>query len=196
MARVVHYEGFSPYPDTAAIRDKLTRDSFYFWGEADILSNMTQGHLDLANTRNIFELEWEVGWDNVPDTAWETTILSARYFNCFFRLIAGMNTEGTLTTGPLDFYIESNRGVIGFIYKLPLNIDTTAWADTDGGARIKAAKSIPLTPRLHLGGEVEYDTHDDWEGRVHLDYMMSRSASVIGQWHSEYGWGAGLRWRF
>ena len=95
MARVVHYERFSPYPDTAAIRHKLYRDPFYFWGTADVLTNMAQGSLELANTQNIFHLEWEAGWAHVPDTEWETTFLYQRYFNRFFRLIAGVNTEGS-----------------------------------------------------------------------------------------------------
>ena len=193
MARLVHYERFSPYPDTAAVRHKLYRDPFFFWGTSDIMSNMTQGSFELSNTRNIFNLEWEAGWAQVPGTEWETTFLYERYFNRFFRLIAGVNTEGTLTTDPFDYDIESNRGVFGLMYKLPLNIDATAWVDTDGGARVKLAKSIPLAPRLDLGGEVEYDTHDDWEGRVHLDYTLSKNAAVIGQWHSDYGWGVGLR---
>lgn len=137
MARVVHYEGFEPYPDTAAVRHKLSRDPFFFWSTTDIMSNMTQGYLELSNTQNIFNLEWEAGWNNVPDTEWETTFLYERYFNRFIRLIAGVNTEGTLTTDPFDYDIESNRGVFGLMYKLPLNIDATAWVDTDGGARVK-----------------------------------------------------------
>ncbi len=56
----------------------------------------------------------------------------------------------------------------------------------------EAVKSIPLAPRLDLGGEVEYDTHDYWEGRVQLDYMLTRNAAVIRQWHSDYGWSVGL----
>ena len=171
-------------------------DPLFVWGTADIMSNMTQGYLELSNTQNILNLEWEAGWANVPDTEWETTFLYERYFNRFFRLIAGVNTEGTVTTGPLEFDVESNRGVFGFMYKLPLNVDTTAWADTDGGARVKAAKSIPLTPRLHLGGELEFDTHDGWKGRVHLDYMLHKNAAIISQWHSDYGWGVGWRVRF
>jgi CopA family copper-resistance protein len=196
MARVVHYQDFSPSPDTAAVRHKLYRDPFYLWGTADIMSNMTQGYLELSNARNIFNLEWQAGWGNVPDTGWDTTLLYERYCNRFSRLFAGVNMEGTLMTDPLEFDIESNRAVFGLMYKLPLNIDTTAWVDTDGGARLKAAKSIPLTPRLHFGGEAQYDTHDYWEGRVHLDYMLGKHASIIGQWHSDYGWGAGLRVRF
>jgi hypothetical protein len=61
---------------------------------------------------------------------------------------------------------------------------------------VRLSKDIPLTPRLSLGGEVRYDTHDQWEERVHLDYMVIKNASILGQWHSKYGWGAGLRIRF
>jgi hypothetical protein len=132
----------------------------------------------------------------VPDTEVETTILYERYFNRFFRLIGGLNANGSITTDPLEYDTDSNRGVFGLMYRLPLNIDSTVWVDTDGGARVKLAKGIPLAPRLDLGGEVEYDTHDYWEGRVHLDYMLNKNAAVIGQWHSDYGWGAGLRVRF
>lgn len=196
MARVVHYQGFEPYPDTAAVRHKLYRDPFYFWGTADVLTNMTQGYFEISNTRNIFNLEWEAGWANVPDTEIETTFLYERYFNRFFRLFTGVDTSGTIKDGSLDYDGESNRGVFGLMYKLPLNVDMDAWVDTDGGARVRLSKDIPLTPRLSLGGEVRYDTHDKWEERVHVDYMISKNASVLGQWHSDYGWGVGVRVRF
>ncbi len=196
MARVVHYERFSPYPDTAAVRRKLYRDPFFFWGTADVLTNMTQGYVELSNTQNIFNLEWEAGWNNVPDTEIETTFLYERYFNRFFRLFGGVDTNGTIADGSLHYDGDSNRGVFGLMYKLPLNIDMDAWVDTDGGARVRVMKNIPLTPRLMLGGEVRYDTHDYWEERVHLDYMLNKNASILGQWHSDYGWGVGLRLRF
>jgi CopA family copper-resistance protein len=196
MARLVHYEGFEPYPDTAAVRHRLYRDPFYFWGTADVLSTKTQGYLEFSNALNIFNLEWEAGWAHVSGTEVETTLLYERYFNRFFRLIAGVDTRGTITTSPLHYEDESERGVFGFMYRLPLNIDFDAWVDTDGGARFRIAKDIALTPRLSLGGEVRYDTHDDWEERVHLDYMLSREVSVLGQWHSDYGWGVGMRVRF
>ncbi|MEO7300557.1 MAG: multicopper oxidase domain-containing protein [Verrucomicrobiota bacterium] len=196
MARVVHYQDFTPDPATAAVRGKLYRDPYYFSGTADLMNNMTQGYLEYANTRNIFNLEWEAGWNNVPDTEVETTILYERYFNRFLRLIGGLDANGSITTNPLDYDSESNRGVFGLMYKLPLNIDSTVWVDTDGGARIRLAKNIQLTPRLMIGGEVRYDTHDSWEERVHLDYALHKNVSVISQWHSTYGWGIGVRARF
>lgn len=196
MARVVHYQGFYPAPDTASLRHKLYYDPWYFWGVADGLSNMTQGYLQYSNTRHIFNLEWEAGWARVPGTEWETTALYQRYFNRFFRVIAGLNTEGTLHGDSFDNNLRSNRGVFGLMYRLPLNLWLTAWADTDRGARLRLAHNILLTPRLMLGTEVEYDTHDLWEARMSLAYTLSRSTSVIGQWHSDYGWGLGLRVRF
>lgn len=196
MARVVHYEGFEPYPDTQAVRYKLYEDPFYFWGTADVLSNMTQGYIQLSNTANIFNLEWEAGWHDVPDTEVENTFLYERYFNRFFRLLAGADLNGKIKTDPFGYTSDSNRGVFGLMYRLPLNFDSMVWVDTDGGARFRIAKDIPLTPRLILGGEVRYDTHELWEERVHLDYMLSKNASILGQWHSTYGWGVGLRVRF
>ena len=196
MARVVHYEGFEPYPDIAAVRYKLYQDPFYFWGTADVLSNMAQGYIQLSNALNIFNLEWEAGWHDVPDTEVENTVLYERYFNRFFRLLAGADLNGTIKTDPFGYTSDSNRGVFGLMYRLPLNFDSMVWVDTDGGARFRIGKDIPLTPRLILGGEVRYDTHELWEERVHLDYMLSKNASILGQWHSTYGWGVGLRVRF
>ena len=53
-----------------------------------------------------------------------------------------------------------------------------------------------LTPRWSLGGETQYDSHEDWEGSAHLSYLVNRHFSIIGQWHSEYGVGAGVQIRF
>ena len=68
--------------------------------------------------------------------------------------------------------------------------------DTDGEARFMLKKELELTPRLGLHGEVEYDTHEAWEGAVSLDYMLNRHLSIKGKWHSDFGFGGGLHIRF
>jgi hypothetical protein len=158
MARVVHYEGFTLDPQLAEVRPKLYKDSWYFWGQADVLSNMTEGFLMLSNTRNILTAEWEVGWQEVDDTEWEGIFTYDRYIN----------------------------GVFGFRYLLPLHLESRVWIDTDGGGRFNFGKSFELTPRLALLGEAEYDTHDNWEGSAGLSYMVHKYFSLVGQWHSEY----------
>jgi hypothetical protein len=190
MARLIHYDGYQPDPETAAVQSKLFKESWYFWGQADVLSNMTEGVLTLSDTRNIFQAYWEVGWQEVDKTDWEALLTYDRYFNRFFRILAGIDFlgEGSST--------EETRGVVGLRYLLPFNLETTAWVDTDGGARVQAEKEFTLTPRLHLIGEVEYDSHDKWEGKAGLSYVVTENFSLLGQWHSEFGWGGGLQVRF
>lgn len=190
MARVVHYEDYTPNPTLAAVRPNLYRDSWYFWGQTDALSSMTQGFLTFSNTRNIFTAEWEMGWQKVDDTEWEAILIWDRYFNRFFTVFVGANLLGERDD------LDEARAVAGFRYLLPLNFESRLWVDTDGGARIALEKEFELTPRIALYGEAEYDTHDQWEGMVGISYTVSKRLSLIGQWHSDFGLGAGLRIRF
>jgi hypothetical protein len=190
MAQVVHYEGYTLNPQLAAVRHYLYRDIWYFWGQANIFSNMTEGFLTLSNTRNILTAEWEVGWQRVDETEWETILTYDHYINRFFTIFAG-----------IDFFGEGNgfddgRGVFGFRYLLPFNIESRAWVDTDGGARLNFGKVFQMTPRIALFGEAEYDTHDHWEGRTGISYTVNKSISLVLQWHADYSLGGGFRIRF
>lgn len=190
MARVVHYEGFTLNPALAAVRPRLYRDSWYFLGQADVLSNMTQGFLTASNIRSIITFQWEAGWQKVSSTDWETILTYDRYFNRFFTLFAGADLFGE------GGKIDDARGVFGLRYLLPLNIESQAWVDTDSGVRVNLGKVFQLTPRISLIGEAQYDTHDLWEGRAGFSCILSKTFSLLVQWHSEYGWGGGLRIRF
>jgi FtsP/CotA-like multicopper oxidase with cupredoxin domain len=190
MTRVVHYEGFTIAPKLAAVRPNLYKDSWYFWGQADVLSNMTEGVLTLSSIRNILTAEVEVGWQEVDDTEWEKIFTYGRYINRFFTIFAGADLLGE------GDELDETRGVFGFRYLLPLNLESRMWVDTDGGARVTIAKEFQLTPRLALFGEAQYDTHDLWEGQSGLSYTINKNVSLTGQWHSEYGWGGGLQIRF
>lgn len=190
MARVVEYEDFAVDSELAAIRPNLYTESWYSRGEADILSNMTEGYLTLASTRNILTAEWEAGWQEVDDAEWEGTFTWGRYLNRFFRVLAGANLEG------IEGGSEEARGVLGLQYLLPFMLESRLWIDTDGGARASVEKTLELTPRFHLAGEAQYDTHHYWEGSVALSWLVGKNFSVQGRWHSEYGFGGGLQIRF
>lgn len=187
MARLVHYEGYSPDLTVAAIRHKLYHDPWYFLGKADLLSNMTEGFLMISNTRNIVTGRWEAGWQKVDEPDWEGILTWDRYINGFFSAFAGADFQGTGDA------VDDVRGVLGLRYLLPLNLDMRAWLDTDGGGRVSFEKSFHLTPRLGLYVEAEYDTHDQWEGKTGLSYILSKNVSLLLQWHSEFGWGGGLK---
>jgi FtsP/CotA-like multicopper oxidase with cupredoxin domain len=187
MARVVHYDGYILNPQLAEVRPRLFRDSWYFWAQADALSSMTQGFLTASNTRNILTAEWEVGWQKVDDTEWEAIFSWDRYFNRFFTVFIGADLLGEGDD------LDEVRGIAGIRYLLPLNIESRIWADSDGGARVSLGKEFELTPRIALHGEAQYDTHYQWEGIVGLSYSVNKKLSLIGQWHSEFGLGGGVR---
>jgi hypothetical protein len=152
---------------------------------------MTEGFLTLADTRNSLIAAWEVGWQGVDATEWEGIVNWDRYVNRFFTVFVGVDILGE------DSDIDHTRGILGFTYLLPLNIESRYWLDTDGGARLDFDKEFMLTPRLALIGEAEYDTHEtSWEGKVGLTYTLTKNISLIGQWHSKYEWGAGAIIRF
>jgi CopA family copper-resistance protein len=190
MARLIHYQDFTPDPGVQAVRHKLNKDPWYFWGEADALSNMTEGSLTLANTRTTLEASWEVGWQEVDDTEWEGITTIGWYMNRFTSFFAGVDVMGEGSDK------EEARGVFGLSYLLPLNLETSAWVDTEGGTRVMLEKELELTPRFGLHGEVEFATHKDGEGAVSLHYMLTRDVSLVGKWHSDFGYGGGIQIRF
>ncbi|MFO7554742.1 MAG: multicopper oxidase domain-containing protein [Desulfobacterales bacterium] len=190
MARMVHYEEFTPGPEVSAVRPNLYKDSWYFRGQTDILSNMTEGFLMLSNTRNILSADWKVGWQEVDETEWEGIFTWSRYLNRFFSVFAGADLMGE------EDELDKTRGVIGLNYLLPLNIESRVWVDSDAGVRINLDKEFELTPRLMLVGEAEYDTHELWEGSAGLNYTIHKNFSFIARWHSEYDWGIGAQIRF
>ncbi len=190
MARVIHYDGFSIPPHLDKIRPNLFRDVYYSWGSTTVLSNMTYLNLTTSNTRNIITLDWEAGWRRVSSLDWELLITWDRYFNRFFKAFGGVDVLGY---GP---DVEDARLIAGIRYLLPFNVETRMWIDSDDGARVALGKSIDITPRMAVFGEWQYDTHTFHEGRAGISYLFSKSISIIGQWHSEYGIGAGIQVRF
>ena len=190
MARLVHYQDFTPDPATAAVRSRLYHDPFYLYGQVDLLTQIAQGTLVYANTRHIFSAEWQAGWQRVDDVEWEITPTYDYYLNRFASVLVGANFEG------VDEHSEKHEGILGLRYLLPLNIGSRVWADTAGEFQFAVDKHLELTPRLAIFTEAEYDTKEKWETRAGSSYLLSKNFSLVGQWHSRFGWGGGLRWEF
>lgn len=188
MARMVHYDNFTPPADVD--QSKIMDDDYYYMGNISGLSNMAQGNLTLANSKNIFSTEWQIGWAHVNNYEWEVSPLYEYYLNRFWNIFIGANIEGKKNE------IETDHGVAGFRYVLPLNIETRHWIDNDLGYQLTLEKSLPLTPRIHIYYEAEYDSEEKWELRWGWHYQLSRDFTLQAQWHSDYEWGAGLQLSF
>lgn len=191
MGRIIHYEDAPPNPNLMIGHDAWnmtkTHDPIFFFGEGAALSNMTEGFVAMENNRNGLSAAWEVGWGEVEKTEYEVDLAYDRYLDSFTSVFAGAN----LTDGE-----SGDRGVLGVRYLLPFLIRSQAWVDSDGELRVGVSQSIALTSRLSIYGGTEYDTLTNWQNVAGLEYVLGKQFSLIGQWHSEYGWGGGLGFRF
>lgn len=187
MARVVHYEDSTLYPDLVGIRQKLYDDPWWAWSDAIFLNNMTNGDLVVGNTNNIFRVEWE--WDWITQHEYDLSVTYNRYFNRMTQLFMGINATNEVKPTLVE-------GIFGVRYLLPFNLDTLAWISTNGRFRISGGRSIDITDRFFIYGEAQYDTVLQEEWIVGGGFTVNKYFSLIIQQHSEYGTGAGALIRF
>lgn len=191
MARVVKYDRYQVDQATVDAKgDSLYHDPFKFFATVDILSTETQGILFSRNLLNTVALNYEAGWDGVEGLEWEANFVYQRYLNRFTSVYAGVYGEGN------DQEIGKERLIAGVNYLLPMNFQSSAWVDSDGGARVSVMRGLMPTPRLGIFGEVEYDTHEDWTYQAGASYLLTENLSATALWDSVFGVGAGITLRY
>jgi len=52
---------------------------------------------------------------------------------------------------------------------------------------------MQLTERLSTFGELQYDTESKWEWKAGGAIMINKWLSLVGQYHSEFGGGGGIK---
>jgi FtsP/CotA-like multicopper oxidase with cupredoxin domain len=187
MERVVHYEGTEVDAATLAVRPQLYDQPWYAFGEVAVLSQMSQGAAQVADTHNSVGLDWEVGYD---EGAYDVTSTYGYYVNRYLSGFAGVNAYRDQGSG------QDVRGVFGVSWLLPLNIDTSVWVGTDRSFRWSAGKELQLTRRLVGFANVEYDSVTKWEWEAGSEFVLTRYFSLFAQYSSEYGAGGGVKLSF
>jgi FtsP/CotA-like multicopper oxidase with cupredoxin domain len=185
MARVVSYEDKEIDADLKKMRPNLYKDPWYSWVDGTIQSHMTDGVAVFSNSKNILSVAWEVGWQAVEEKEHDIELAYDRYFNRFLTAFVGGN-----------FTDDFERGIFGVRALLPFNFESTVRIDTAGEFRTTIGQSLYLTSRLMLFGNFEYDTESKKEWVAGASYVISKNFSLTGQYHSDFGVGAGAGMQF
>lgn len=185
MARVFSYDDQGP--DHTPDLGPLAHDPAYFTIDGIILNNMTMGMADLMWGKNNLSAHWEHAFDSHHHDE-ENELLYSRYHNTNLSFLAGYRFS------PHDF--SDGLAFAGARYRLPYLIDIEPTIAHDGSARITLSKSIPLTSRLMSTFSVRYDTDEQWESIIGLDYRIHKNSSLNTTWHSAHGIGAGIGFQF
>jgi len=184
MARVVSYEDSEIDPDIKKIRKNLYKEPIFFWVDAQILTQESEGVAVLKNTRNAIITNWEAGYE---EGEYRIDLTYARYINRFISPFAGVEITNE---------DQGTRGIIGIYYLLPFLIDSTVWVDTDGDFRFIFDKEMQLTKYITAFGELQFDTESKWEAEVGGTFFLHKNYSLIAKWHNQYGAGVGVLLRF
>ncbi len=187
MARVVHYEDAPPNPHLMTGAMMTEHDPKFLFGEGILLSNLTEGTASWENNRNGLMAHWQSRIGNGSESDYELGIDYDRFINSNLSVFASYEWSNG---------INEDRGMFGARYLLPFLIQSQASVDTDGDFRFTASKAFPITARLSLFGRAQYDTKARWETSVGVAYFLHKNLSLVGQYHNEYGWGAGVGFRF
>lgn len=187
MARVVHYEDAPPNPHLMTGAMMTEHDPKLFFGEGILLSNMTEGTASWENNRNGLMAHWQSRIGNGSDTDYELGIDYDRFITSNLSTFASYEWSNG---------INDNRAMFGARYLLPFLIQSQASVDTDGDFRFTVSKVFPITARFSLFGRAQYDTKARWETTAGAEYFLHKNLSLVGQYHNQYGWGAGVGFRF
>ncbi|MBT5471378.1 MAG: multicopper oxidase domain-containing protein [Nitrospina sp.] len=185
MARVVSYEDRELATELKIIRPRLYEESWYSRVHGTVQSHMTDGMAAISNSKNIFSTRWQVGWQRVDETDYDIELAYDRYFNRFLNVFTGINITN-----------EYERGIFGLRYLLPFNIESSLRVDSGGELRIELGQGLQLTSLFGIFADVEYDTETKEEWLFGGKYTLTKNLSLTSQYHSDFGAGAGLDFRF
>ncbi len=161
-------------------------DMMYFFMEGNVQSHLSEGRLSLRNSKNDWVAEWRAGYSD--ESEYEVDLAWERYFN--------PNLSTTLGWRFTDFDDSEDRAFAGVNYRLPYLIQSSLQVDSEGDLRAALGKSLQLTDRIAGFTSVEFDTGTKWDWRVGLEATLTKQFSLITEYHSDYGFGGGIGFRF
>ena len=198
MARTFQYTDYSP-PDTMKnFPEKEIRaddNHWFFWGDAKLASDMTDGTLSYSNRKNWINITGDYGWGNQINEVEDTY---ERFVTNFLRPYFGLVTSNK--NEYLKFFKEHRlaapqqdfRAVAGIRYLLPFFLMADFRADSRGHFRFEISGETWLFPRIWLN----YSWNTDQEYEINLEGRLTQYFSLSGGYHSDYGWGGGLKLLF
>lgn len=161
-------------------------DMMYLLLEGNLQSHLSEGRLSLRNAKNDWIAEWRSGYSD--ESEYEVDLAWERYID--------PNLSTALGWRFTDFDDSENRAFAGVNYRLPYLIQSSLQVDSEGDLRAALGKSLQLTDRVSGFTEVEFDTGTKWDWRVGLEAILTKQFSLITEYHSDYGFGGGIGFRF
>jgi CopA family copper-resistance protein len=210
MARVVTYDTprdprMKEYPVSKLVDET---NMFYSWGMADVASQMTGLNLVSSNTRNQFNLNAEVGYNENM----EAEFTYQRYLYDYFSVFAGVNVENEIENSLEEL---APTAILGFRFFTPYMFNLDMRIDNQARPEIRISRSIMIFPKTVIFGNCEYQADFGWVNNLTeegtnepidyigettwsagVEYFLNRNFSLMASYDNRFGAGGGLSIRF
>jgi FtsP/CotA-like multicopper oxidase with cupredoxin domain len=191
MMKVFSYD--NQEPEHQPKLDLMMENPLYFLVDGSIQSQMSTGFARLMNTRNDFGVTWETGWSGVDQrlgVEYEIEPAWQRYINMRWMAFAGFRFT--------NLENKHNSIIAGVTHRLPYMVDAQLSVESTGDIRVGLLKTFQVTDRLSVFGRVEYDTNPEQglEWLTGANYTLTKNLGLITSYSSDYGFGAGVSFRF
>ncbi|GAB3833785.1 hypothetical protein GCM10028895_53190 [Pontibacter rugosus] len=175
----------------------------------DAASHMGETRMVLSNLRNQFTLSAEYGWNKNL----EAEFTYGRFLYDYLNVFVGVNVENEKED---SMEKVETTAIAGIRYLTPYMFNLDVRLDNQLRPQISLGREVLIFPRTFLFGEYEYQADFGWvndfapeegTGRVDnyrsettwnvgLEYLMSKTFSLMGSYDNRFGAGGGLTVRF
>ena len=158
MARVVSYR--EQGPDHEPSLDPKLVNPVFFFVEGSVQNHMSMGMASMMRGREDLMATWDYGYHEHDE--YEIDVTWNHYFNPDWTSFIGYRFTNE--------HDAENRAIAGVKHRLPFLVGGFAQVDSEGDFRFGLGKEVPLTGRLSVFGDVEFDTNTQWGmgGRRHV----------------------------
>ena len=210
MARIVSYDTIrDPRMKLYPLKKLVNEGNHYYnWGMLDVASHLTELNLVAANTRNMFGLRMEYGWNQNL----EGELTYERFLYDYFRVFGGINVENETENS----YDELKpTAIVGIRFFTPYMFNLDVRIDSELRPQISLSRAIMVFPRTVIYGEYEYQFDVGWVNdfnaensgqsrnyrdeitwQVGVEYLLSRNFSLMASYDNRFGGGCGLSVKF
>ncbi len=220
MARVFSHGDQRDVRLTGSVSQFFKSDNqWYWWGEANVLSNYSNVELVTSNIKNHITLDGDFSWGTIADVrslsdvqnlSWNQAMFLDSWDLSYTRFVTNLFRSYLSLDLLKAMNLEEDSLSVGFHYTLPLiivlDVSVNGKGDLDLGLgygtllfyRTEFFAEVGWTfPSILASSEgVEEIQISSYDWSVGVSHAISKNISAIAEYSSELQFGAGIHWKF
>ena len=173
MGRVIRYTNFQrpevPKEEQKRLRD-IIKDSSKFYPSAKVKAFTNKAAWDIRFNGGRYEVQVEGELNEYDSKKIENEIYVKHYLSKYFGAFSG-----------LELRDQSFSPIGGLSYVAPLHFELIGYVSTDGDLVFKVEKTVQITRRLYIEGDVEFRWQDQFRQRE-IEHSLGLNHDLNRNW--------------